>query len=160
MAGPVGRQSLLLPRLMRPLVVVVLAVLLPLSAALGAANDAYAYVTYFYGDDTTAASLLATRVLVSSLKQSGTSHPVAVLVPPSLPRVVREVLEFEGAVVRPVAGMVTPKSTDTDVERALVHFRNKLLLWTLTEYTRVVLLDSDDLGTHSGLLTLGTSFSS
>jgi hypothetical protein len=123
----------------------------PLAQA-AASPEKYAYATFFYGEEDTAASLLATRVLLSSLRRSGTLYPVVVLVPPTLPRAFRDVLELEGGTVRAVAGFTVPTVGDDDVQRALIHFRNKLLLWTLSEFTRVVLLDSDDLGALALLL--------
>jgi hypothetical protein len=116
------------------------------AVALGADTGGFAYVTFFYGGDTSAASLLSTRVLLSSLRRTGTPYPAVVVVPPGLPAVVHDVLTTEGAVVRVLGSVVAPDLSSPVVEQATVHFRNKLLLWSLTDFQRLVLLDHDDLG--------------
>jgi alpha-N-acetylglucosamine transferase len=103
-------------------------------------------VTFYYGGDPTAASLLSTRVLLSSLRRTGTQHPVVVVVPPSVPTIVHDVLATEGALVTALTGVTAPDLSSSLTAQALAHFRNKLLLWSLTEYRRLVLLDHDDLG--------------
>lgn len=116
------------------------------SVAAVPAASSFAYVTFYYGGDSSAASLLSTRVLLSSLRRTGTEYPIVVVVPPSVPSIVHDVLTTEGALVTTISGVVAPDLSTSLTAQALTHFRNKLLLWSLTEYRRLVLLDHDDLG--------------
>jgi hypothetical protein len=123
-----------------------LIVLAVASATAAPGVSSFAYVTFYYGGDSSAASLLSTRVLLSSLRRTGTEYPIVVVVPPSVPSIVHDVLTTEGALVTTMSSVVAPDLSASLSAQALTHFRNKLLLWTLTEYRRLVLLDHDDLG--------------
>lgn len=88
---------------------------------------------------------------MKSIRLTGTQYPTVVLVPPSLPRCYRALLEGEGSVVRDVAGLVIPSVNLSPEEQSVVHFKNKLLLWGLKEFERIVFLEFDDLGAISCL---------
>ena len=85
------------------------------------------------------------QVLVRALASTGTKYDVVVMVPPDLPVSVQLLLAFEGAVVRVVHGLRHPRGEQHALPMA-THLRNRVHVWALTEYRRVVLLDE----THSG----------
>ena len=101
----------------------------------GGSDKGEAYVTLLYGN-----YLLSVRVLGLSLKLSGTQHEMVVLCTEDVPEENRRILEGDGWTVKSI------KTTSSPYENHLERFDNvftKLSIWTLTEYRRIVYLDSD-----------------
>ena len=93
-----------------------------------------AYVALQYGS-----FFLALRVLGQSLRESGTKRDMVALVMPSVPQYQRQILKREGWIIRTVNPL--PKGCVGDHSYSQ-HFV-KIQSWLLTEYRRVVLIDSD-----------------
>lgn len=93
-----------------------------------------AYVALHYGG-----FFLGLRVLGQSLRESGTDRDMVALCMPDVPEYQRKILRREGWIVRTLEAL--PKSCVGDHVYSL-HF-TKVLAWLLTEYRRVVLIDSD-----------------
>ena len=92
-----------------------------------------AYVTLLYGDGDY--DLLPVRVLGLSLKLSCTRHEMVVLCTENVSAESRRILESDGWTVKTIA---TPYANYPK------QF-SKFLIWTLTEYRRIVFMDSDTL---------------
>ena len=82
---------------------------------------------------------LGLRVLGQSLREAGTERDMVALCMPDVPEYQRNILRREGWIVRTLEAL--PKSCVGDHVYSL-HF-TKVLAWLLTEYRRVVLIDSD-----------------
>ena len=93
-----------------------------------------AYVALQYGG-----FFLGLRVLGQSLRESNTDRDMVALCMPDVPEHHRKILRREGWIIRSVDAL--PKSCIGDHLYSL-HF-TKVLAWLLTEYRRIVLLDSD-----------------
>ena len=93
-----------------------------------------AYVALQYGG-----FFLALRVLGQSLKESGTVRDMVALCMPDVPEYQRDILRKDGWIVRSLNAL--PKSCVGDHIYSR-HF-TKVQAWLLTEYRRVVLIDSD-----------------
>ena len=93
-----------------------------------------AYVTVQYGG-----FFLGLRVLGQSLRESGTERDMVALCMPDVPEYHRKILRREGWIVRTVNAL--PKTCVGDGEYSLLF--TKLQVWLLTEYRRIVLIDSD-----------------
>ena len=123
-------------------------------AALAATEERFAYVAMHYeGTPADTEYILALRILIHSLK--GTKHDIVVLVSDSVSAKSRNLFMEEGAIIRQVDDVPNPFS------HVLARFKNtfnKLHLWNMTDYTRVIYLDSDNIVLH--LPTLENSVSS
>ena len=93
-----------------------------------------AYVALQYGG-----FFLALRVLGQSLKDSGTTRDMVALCLPDVPKYQRDILRKDGWIVRSLDLLPTTCVGDHVYSR---HF-SKVQAWLLTEYRRVVLIDSD-----------------
>ncbi len=91
------------------------------------------------------------QVLIRSIQQTQTPHNVVVLVPPRIPQHMRMLLDAEGATVLELSGLQRPSDASSVELSAVIHARNKLLLWSLTQFRRIVYLEFDDLGLHAAL---------
>lgn len=93
--------------------------------------------------------LLAIRVMMRSLRRSGTTADIVVLVSPNVREETRQVLRNDGALVMEVPNLVNPyKAHAGETQRYLARFEftlNKLYMWNLTQYERVVYLDADNI---------------
>ena len=98
-----------------------------------------AYVTLLYGDGD---YLLPVRVLGVSLKLSGTRHEMVVLCTEDISVESRKILENDGWTVKQVKTIATPYTNYPKQYRKVF---SKFLIWTLTEYRRIVFMDSDTL---------------
>ena len=96
-----------------------------------------AYVTLLYGD-----YLLPVRVLGLSLKLAGTKREMVVLCTDELSMKDRKILEGDGWTVKQTKSITSPYRNYGKQYR---HVFTKLLIWTLTEYRRIVFMDSDTL---------------
>ncbi|CAM9587286.1 unnamed protein product, partial [Phaeothamnion confervicola] len=97
----------------------------------------YAFVTLLYSN-----FVHGTRALARSLHDSKTIADVIVLVTPDVSDSTRRTLACEGCIVRPVE--VEPNPNQNFLSR-LVHVYTKLQIFGMTEYDRIVFLDSDTL---------------
>ena len=91
-----------------------------------------AYVTLLYGRGFE----LGVRVLGQSLRESGTNIEYVCLCTPDVPESTREVLKKDGWVVK-VIQLMDPGEARFDGTF------NKMQIWTLTEYRRIVWIDAD-----------------
>ena len=96
-----------------------------------------AYVTLLYRD-----YLLPVRVLGLSLKLSGTQREMVVLCTDDVSAENRKILEGDGWKIKQTNAIETPY---TNHAKQYDKVFTKLLVWTLTEYRRIVFMDSDTL---------------
>ena len=106
-------------------------------AGRGEKNKGEAFVTLLYGDN-----VLPVRVLGFSLKQSGTQHEMIVLCTEEVTMQSRRILENDGWIVKPIETIASPY---TNSPKKYNKVFSKFVIWTLTEYRRIVFLDSDTL---------------
>ena len=93
-----------------------------------------AYVALQYGS-----FFLGLRVLGQSLRESGTDRDMVALCMPDVPEYHRKILRREGWIIRTVNAL--PKTCVGD--HVYTQYIAKLQFWLLTEYRRVVYIDSD-----------------
>ena len=100
----------------------------------GGSDKREAYVTLLYGDN-----LLSVRVLGLSLKLTGTWREMVVLCTDVVSTENHKILEGDGWTVKSI------KTTYRLYKNYLERYKHyaKLTVWTLTEYRRIVYLDSD-----------------
>ena len=100
------------------------------------AKSKEAYVTLLYGG-----FLLGARVLGKSIRDTGTQKDLVVMCTEAVSKETKEVLESDGWIVHQVGNIKNPYE-DT------VYFSgvySKLHIWNMTDYERVIYLDSDTL---------------
>lgn len=116
-------------------------------AARAASQNAYATIHY-EGTPLDAEYLLGLRTLHASIKASGTDQDFVVLTSPNVCEETKQTLREDGAIVRVVENVPNPFASDVDRRRTykprFAHTFNKLLVWNMTEYERVVYLDEDN----------------
>ena len=100
-------------------------------------RKAEAYVTLLYGD-----YLLSVRVLGQSLKRSGTQREMVVLCTEEVSKKSRKILEDDGWTVKSISALSSPYK---NYAKQYSKVFTKLLIWTLTDYRRIVFMDSDTL---------------
>jgi len=110
----------------------------------------YAYVTIHYeGTPRDLDYIYGMRVLISSIKHSGTPHDIVVLCSTNVSPSTIALLEEDGAIVKVVPNIPNPFKTDVSKRgKYNPHFEftmNKLLVWNMTEYERVIFMDEDNL---------------
>ena len=93
-----------------------------------------AYVTLQYGG-----FLLGARVLGQSLQETGTRKDMVALCTEDVADTTKRVLQADGWTIKPITSIHNPHST-TD---AMGGIFSKLHVWNMTEYERIVYLDSD-----------------
>eukprot|EP00929_Paragymnodinium_shiwhaense_P056527 TRINITY_DN28285_c0_g1_i1.p1 TRINITY_DN28285_c0_g1~~TRINITY_DN28285_c0_g1_i1.p1 ORF type:complete len:1481 (+),score=302.33 TRINITY_DN28285_c0_g1_i1:105-4445(+) len=107
--------------------------------------DAFAFL--FYGNSSV--HLLETRTLVRSLRASGSLHDILAIVPSAnaneTSKDFLKILENDGVRVVHMESIPMPESMDID---PVIHMRwsgvmSKFVVWGLTDYSRVALLDLD-----------------
>jgi hypothetical protein len=86
--------------------------------------------------------VLGISVLLNSIRFSGITHDFVVLASPHIRKQVRERFRSEGAIVQEIQNINNPYM---HVSNRFGHTLNKLHLWNLTAYDRVVYLDADNL---------------
>jgi len=93
--------------------------------------------------------LLAIRVMMRSLRRTGTKADIVVLVSPNVRESTRQQFIEDGAIVTEVSNLANPyKARKGVTQRFLDRFEftlNKLYMWNLTQYERVVYLDADNI---------------
>ena len=105
----------------------------------GCGSKREAYVTLLYGDGD---NLLSVRVLGLSLKLSCTKREMVVICTKEASFKSRKILENDGWTIKQAETIGCPY---TNCSKQVSRTFPKYLIWTLTEYRRVVFLDSDAL---------------
>ena len=112
----------------------------------------FAYVALHYeGTPRDDEYLLGLRTTLFSLRQSGTTQDILVLLSDNVRPSTRAQLLSDGALLHAVENIQNPfKAVDSEKRRRTYNNRfefafNKLYLWNLTQYERVVYLDSDNI---------------
>ena len=95
-----------------------------------------AYVTLLYGD----VYILGVRVLGQSLRNTKTDRDCVVLCTEDVTESTKKVLQNDGWIVKSVQSLSNPYK---GFSPRFVKVLTKLLVWTLTEYRKVVFIDSD-----------------
>ena len=111
----------------------------------------FAYVAMHYeGTPRDDEYLLGLRTLIFSLQQSGTSQDILVLLSDNVRPSTRATLQSDGVLLHTVPNLPNPFKQTTSSLRARSYKArfeftfNKLYLWNLTAYERVLYLDSDN----------------
>ena len=111
----------------------------------------FAYVALHYeGTPRDDEYLLGLRTTIYSLQQSGTTQDIVVLLSDNVRQSTRATLQAAGVRLHTVTNIQNPFKTETSEKRRRTYrprFEftfNKLYLWNLTQYERVVYLDSDN----------------
>ena len=102
-------------------------------------NKREAFVTLLYGDGD---YVLSVRVLGLSLKLSGTKHEMIVLCTEEVSKESRKILEKDGWTIKNAETIGCPYRNCPEQYSKIF---SRYLIWTLTEYRRIVFLDSDTL---------------
>jgi len=93
--------------------------------------------------------VLGLRVLIRSIQNTHTPHDILVLLSSNVRESTRQQLTADGAILREVKNIENPfekkVSGRNSYKARFVFSFNKLYLWDLTEYTRVIFLDSDNI---------------
>ncbi len=97
--------------------------------------------------------LLGVRVMIQALKRSGTKHDIVILVSPNVKDETRRIFRSDGANVIEIPNIANPyKSKDKEKQRYLSRFEftlNKLYMWNMTQYQRVVYMDADTIAVRN-----------
>lgn len=101
-----------------------------------AAKDAY--VTLLYGG-----FLLGARVLGQSLKESGTKKELIAMCTETVSDTTKEVLRRDGWTIRPILNIHSPYEGLSKRGDYFSGIFSKLHVWNMTDYDRIVYLDSD-----------------
>jgi hypothetical protein len=113
-------------------------------------NKKYAYVTIHYeGTPRDEEYVLGIRVMVQSIKATGTQHDVIVLVSKNVRESSRQAFRDLGCIVTEVADVVNPYKKDDgrrlSYQPRFEYALNKLHLWNMTQYERLIYLDADNI---------------
>eukprot|EP00123_Amoebidium_parasiticum_P010842 comp20354_c0_seq1/m.25694 comp20354_c0_seq1/g.25694 ORF comp20354_c0_seq1/g.25694 comp20354_c0_seq1/m.25694 type:complete len:509 (-) comp20354_c0_seq1:142-1668(-) len=114
----------------------------------------YAFVTIHYeGTPKDDEYVLGIRVLLRSIRNTGTKADIVVLLSDNVRQSTRNLFAAEGAQLRDVQNVPNPyheKGRKKDVYQAhFIYTLNKLLLWKMEEYERVVYFDADNVVLNS-----------
>ena len=99
-----------------------------------------AYVTLLYGG-----FLLGARVLGQSLRETDTTKDLIALCTEGVSDNTKRVLQADGWIIRPVANIHNPYEGLSNRGDYFAGIFSKLHIWNMTEYERVIYLDSDAL---------------
>nr|CCA16211.1 glycosyl transferase putative [Albugo laibachii Nc14] len=110
------------------------------------AKSNFAYVTVHYeGTSRDQEYVLGIQVLMQSIKLSGTRHDLVVLVSESVTLATKKLFRDIGCRVLEVVDITNPFLNHTLKNQNFIHTLNKLHVWNLLEYDRVVYLDADNI---------------
>lgn len=116
--------------------------------AAAAPGERFAYVTIHYeGTPADTEYVLGIRVLLQSLQPL--QHPFIVLASSSVTQATRDLLTAEGATIRAVEDVENPFSHGL---ARFAHTFNKLYLWNMTEFDRLIYLDADNIAVRRDML--------
>jgi hypothetical protein len=109
----------------------------------------YAYVGIHYeGTARDEEYVLGLRVMIKSLMLSGTKHDIVIILSRNVSQRTRDLLAGDGAKLRIVDNIPNPFKASMEKRRTykkrFEYTFNKLYLWDMVEYDRVVYLDSDN----------------
>ncbi|CAI5510244.1 unnamed protein product [Closterium sp. Naga37s-1] len=111
-----------------------------------AANASFAYAAILYmGTPRDDEYYVATRVMLQTVRRTGTVADLVVLASEDVPATWTNTLKKEGVRVVRVSNIPNPYRTTSAFNPRFPFALNKLLAWRLREYKRVVLLDADNL---------------
>jgi len=113
------------------------------------ARGRYAWVMMHYeGTPKDDEYLLGLRVLIRSIKDTKTPHDIVVIVSDNVRQSTKDQLVADGALLNEVANIKNPFETRVtgrnSYKARFIYSLNKLYIWKMTEYDRVVFLDSDN----------------
>lgn len=97
-----------------------------------------AYVTLLYRG-----FLLGARVLGQSLRETGTKMDMVVLCAETVPKATKDILAADGWIIRPIENIPSPYQGLSKRADYFSGIFSKVYVWNMTEYERVVYLDSD-----------------
>lgn len=100
----------------------------------------YAYVTLLYGG-----FLLGSRVLGQSLKEADPDRDRVALCTETVSDDTKKVLKADGWVIKPISNIHSPYEGKSKRGNYFFGAYSKIHVWNMTEYERVVYLDSDTL---------------
>eukprot|EP01088_Endostelium_zonatum_P016409 TRINITY_DN441_c0_g5_i1.p1 TRINITY_DN441_c0_g5~~TRINITY_DN441_c0_g5_i1.p1 ORF type:complete len:426 (-),score=80.67 TRINITY_DN441_c0_g5_i1:69-1226(-) len=101
----------------------------------------YAYATIHYeGTSMDSAYVLAIRVMIQSLKLSRTEADIIVLASETVTQATRETFMDDGAQIISVNNVQNPYKLQ---QPRFINTLNKLHLWNLTQYERIIYMDAD-----------------
>jgi len=114
----------------------------------------YAYVTIHYeGTARDDEYVVGVRTLIRSIKMSGTLNDIIVLCSPNVREESKESFIREGAIIKQVENIANPYKDDPARRRYYQHrfdgTLNKIHIWNLTDYERVLYLDADTIVIHN-----------
>eukprot|EP00124_Ichthyophonus_hoferi_P001543 Ihof_evm2s83 gene=Ihof_evmTU2s83 len=110
----------------------------------------YAYVTCHYeGTPKDDEYVLGIRVLIKSIKNTGTNADIVVLLSNNVRASTRDLFAKEGAILQDVENIPNPyhqagRKKDAYQDH-FIYTLNKLLLWKMTTYERVMYFDADNI---------------
>ncbi|DBA01825.1 TPA: hypothetical protein N0F65_002941 [Lagenidium giganteum] len=105
----------------------------------------FAYVTVHYeGTSRDAEYVLGIQVLMQSIKLTGTPHDLVVLASDSVSEESKRIFRSIGCRVIDVNNIENPFINGTLVNKNFIYTLNKLHVWNLLEYDRVVYMDADN----------------
>ncbi|CAI5477271.1 unnamed protein product [Closterium sp. Yama58-4] len=111
-----------------------------------AANASFAYAAILYmGTPRDYEYYVATRVMLQTVRRTGTVADLVVLASEDVPATWTNTLKKEGVRVVRVSNIPNPYRGSAAFNPRFPFALNKLLAWRLREYKRVVLLDADNL---------------
>lgn len=99
-----------------------------------------AYVTLLYGG-----FLLGARVLGQSLRETGTTKELIALCTDKVSNRTRRVLQEDGWIIKSISNIQSPYEGQSRRGDYFSGIFSKLLIWNMTDYERIVYLDSDTL---------------
>lgn len=109
------------------------------------ARSRFAYVTVHYeGTSRDPEYVLGVQVLMQSIKLTGTPHDLVVLASDSVSEASKRIFADIGCRVIDVANIDNPFLGGTLSNKNFIYTLNKLHVWNLLEYERVVYLDADN----------------
>ena len=116
----------------------------------GPARDRFAWVMMHYeGTPRDDEYLLGLRVLIRSIQDTKTPHDIVVITSDNVRSSTNEALLEDGAKLHQVPNLQNPFETKTTGRNSykdrFKYSFNKLYTWNMTEYERVVFLDSDNI---------------
>ncbi|KAF1318697.1 hypothetical protein FI667_g13692, partial [Globisporangium splendens] len=111
----------------------------------GKITSRFAYVTVHYeGTSRDAEYVLGVQVLMQSIKLTGTPYDLVVLASDSVSEESKRIFRSIGCRVLDVTNIENPFLGGTLKNKGFIYTLNKLHVWNLLEYERVVYLDADN----------------
>eukprot|EP00128_Syssomonas_multiformis_P005118 Colp12_sorted_trinity150504_noHs@1041 len=114
------------------------------------ADKRYAYVTIHYeGTERDDAYVLGVRVMVQSIRMTGSKQDIVILISDNVRQSTVDTFLRAGCIVKKIENIENPYANNEERRLSFKsHFMytlNKLRVWDLTEYERVIYLDADNI---------------